>query len=69
MATIILAVPAFTTTPVDTTGAGDTFAAGLLYGLTHGLPHGKIQGRIASFLAAQVVNKLEFRVWTELITI
>lgn len=29
-------VPAFPATPVDLTGAGDMYAAGVLYGLTHG---------------------------------
>ena len=31
-------IPAVTINPVDTTGAGDMYAAGLLYGLTQGLP-------------------------------
>ena len=42
---------------VDTTGAGDMFAAGLLYGLTQGLPL-DVTGRIASFTAAQVVAQM-----------
>jgi sugar/nucleoside kinase (ribokinase family) len=43
--------------PVDTTGAGDMYAAGLLYGLTQGLPLEKT-GKLAGYLAAQVVAKL-----------
>ena len=43
--------------PVDSTGAGDMYAAGLLYGLTHGLSLEKT-GELASYVAAQVVAKL-----------
>lgn len=42
---------------VDTTGAGDMYAAGLLYGLTHELPL-EATGRLASYMAAQVVGHL-----------
>lgn len=50
-------IPRYKVVPVDTTGAGDMFAAGLLYGLTRGLPL-DVTGRIASYAAAQVVAKL-----------
>jgi sugar/nucleoside kinase (ribokinase family) len=50
-------IPAYTVEAVDTTGAGDMYAAGLLYGLTQGLPL-DITGRIAAYCAAQVVAKL-----------
>lgn len=50
-------VPAYPVTPVDTTGAGDMFAAGILYGLTRELPL-DVTGRIAAYAAAQVVAKL-----------
>lgn len=53
----LLEIPAYPVHPVDATGAGDMYAAGLLYGLTHGLPLEKT-GRLASYLAAQVVAKL-----------
>lgn len=43
--------------PVDATGAGDMYAAGLLYGLTHGLSLEKT-GELASYVAAEVVAKL-----------
>ncbi len=42
---------------VDTTGAGDTYAAGLLYGLTHDLSLDK-SGELAAYVAAEVVAKL-----------
>ncbi len=50
-------IPAYPVTAVDTTGAGDMYAAGLLYGLTQGLSL-EITGRIASYAAAQVVAKM-----------
>jgi len=48
---------AFSVKPIDSTGAGDMYAAGLLYGLTHGLGLEKT-GRLASYVAAEVVSKL-----------
>ena len=44
-------------TPVDTTGAGDTYAAGFLYGLCHGLDIER-SGSIASCLAGQIIKKI-----------
>lgn len=41
--------------PVDTTGAGDLYAAGFLYGLTHGADIPTC-GRIASIAAAEVIS-------------
>ena len=52
-----LTIPACSVTPVDTTGAGDMYAAGILYGLTQGLSLERT-GRIASCAAAQVVGKM-----------
>ena len=40
---------------VDTTGAGDLYAAGFLYGMTHGLGLEKA-GRIASIAAGEVIS-------------
>lgn len=56
-------IPVYPVEPVDTTGAGDMYAAGLLYGLTQSLPL-DICGRIASYAAAQVVAKLGPRLET-----
>lgn len=42
---------------VDTTGAGDAYAAGLLYGLAGGLPP-ETSGRIASLFSSRVVAQL-----------
>lgn len=50
-------IPSFPVQAVDTTGAGDMYAAGLLYGLTQGLSLEKT-GRLAAYAAAQVVAKL-----------
>jgi hypothetical protein len=53
----VFEIPPYPVQAVDTTGAGDMYAAGLLYGLSQGLPL-PICGRIASYAAAQVVAKL-----------
>ncbi|MGE0376058.1 MAG: adenosine kinase [Planctomycetaceae bacterium] len=45
---------------VDTTGAGDMYAAGILYGITNGLSW-KQAGRLASHAAARVVSQLGAR--------
>jgi sugar/nucleoside kinase (ribokinase family) len=50
-------IPVYPVKAVDTTGAGDMYAAGLLYGLSQGLEP-QVTGRIASYCAAQVVAKL-----------
>jgi sugar/nucleoside kinase (ribokinase family) len=56
-------IPVYPVQAVDTTGAGDMYAAGLLYGLSQGLPL-DVSGRIASYAAAQVVAKLGPRLET-----
>jgi len=53
----LVEIAPFKVTPVDTTGAGDMYAAGLLYGLTQGISLEKT-GKLAGYLAAQVVAKL-----------
>ncbi|MFI5053098.1 MAG: adenosine kinase [Acidimicrobiia bacterium] len=45
---------------VDTTGAGDLFAAGFLYGLTHGY-HLGTAGRLGALAAAEVISHLGAR--------
>jgi len=46
---------------VDTTGAGDLYAAGLLYGLTHDMPL-PAAGRLASLAAGEVLSRYGARV-------
>lgn len=43
--------------PLDTTGAGDSYAAGLLFGLTNGYSL-ESSGSIASFFASRVVSQI-----------
>ncbi len=43
-------------TPIDTTGAGDIYAAGFLYGLCNGLDIEQ-SGYIASFLAGEIIQQ------------
>ena len=50
-------IPVHTVAAVDTTGAGDMYAAGILYGLTRGMPLGET-GRVASHVAGQVVARV-----------
>lgn len=50
---------------IDTTGAGDSFAAGFLYGFTHGLGL-PICGRIAAICAAEIIGHLGPRPQTNL---
>jgi sugar/nucleoside kinase (ribokinase family) len=45
---------------VDTTGAGDMYAAGILYGITNGLTW-KQAGRLASHAAGRIVSQLGAR--------
>ena len=45
---------------VDTTGAGDMYAGGLVYGVTHGMDR-KQAGRLALHCAAKVVSQLGAR--------
>jgi sugar/nucleoside kinase (ribokinase family) len=40
---------------VDTTGAGDLYASGFLYGLTHALPL-PVCGEIGSLCAAEIIS-------------
>ena len=53
---------------VDTTGAGDLFAAGFLYGLTHGYDLGTA-GRLATLAASEVISHLGARPQVSLATL
>jgi sugar/nucleoside kinase (ribokinase family) len=50
---------------VDTTGAGDIYAAGVLYGLTNGMSVADA-GRLGSFASAKIVTQLGPRLQTRL---
>ncbi len=52
----IVSINAFQTKAIDTTGAGDSFAAGYLYGITQGFTPEK-SGTLASFCAATIVGQ------------
>ena len=56
----IIEIPANKVDPVDTTGAGDMYAAGFLYGITNGKSL-KESGEIASEHATQVVTQIGAR--------
>ena len=60
-----LHIPAFPVDAVDTTGAGDMFAAGFLYGLTGGFSAQK-SAELACFLASRVVSQLGPRIHGDL---
>ncbi|MEM2918731.1 MAG: carbohydrate kinase family protein [Candidatus Altiarchaeota archaeon] len=55
-------IPAIKARVVDTTGAGDAFAAGFLYGLIKEMPL-EICGKIGNFLASLCVEKFGAREW------
>lgn len=56
---------------LDTTGAGDLYAAGFLYGLIHDLPLQKC-GEIGSYLSAKIIEvigpKMDIQTWEEVQT-
>ena len=58
-------IDAHPTQVIDTTGAGDLYAAGFLYGFTHERPP-EICGRLASLAAAEVISHLGARPETSL---
>ncbi len=49
-------IDAFTVEAVDSTGAGDNYAAGFIYGLINGYSIAEA-GRLASYIAAQIVRQ------------
>jgi sugar/nucleoside kinase (ribokinase family) len=57
----VIAVPAFPVSKiVDTTGAGDLFAAGFLFGLVRGAGH-EAAGRLGALAAAEVIQHIGAR--------
>lgn len=50
-------VPGFPVKPIDTTGAGDAFAAGVLYGLTNGYSNKKA-ARWGNYVASRIVQEV-----------
>ena len=62
----VVAVPAFPVSKiVDTTGAGDLFAAGFLFGLVRGAGH-EAAGRLGALAAAEVIQHIGARPQTSL---
>jgi sugar/nucleoside kinase (ribokinase family) len=62
----VIAVPAFPVDKIlDTTGAGDLFAAGFLFGLVRGAGHEKA-GRLGALAAAEVIQHIGARPQTSL---
>ena len=53
----VLHIPIYEAVRVDTTGAGDAYAAGFLYGWINQLPL-EMSGQIGSFLAANVIEEI-----------
>ncbi|MDQ6971765.1 MAG: adenosine kinase [Mariprofundaceae bacterium] len=56
----VIAVESVPVAAVDTTGAGDMYAAGVLYGITNGLSWQQA-GHLGSHAAAQIVSRLGAR--------
>ena len=55
-----IAIEGVSVDAIDTTGAGDMYAGGLLYGITNGLSWKKA-GHLASHAAARIVSQLGAR--------
>ncbi|MEE8519442.1 MAG: PfkB family carbohydrate kinase, partial [Dehalococcoidia bacterium] len=53
----IVRVDGYQVPVVDTTGAGDVYAAGVLYGLTSGMSVAEA-GKLGSFASAKIVTQL-----------
>jgi sugar/nucleoside kinase (ribokinase family) len=60
----VIKVDALKVNPVDTTGAGDLYAAGFLYGLSHGFDLDKC-GMFGSILAGKVIEVIGARMHQE----
>ena len=55
-----IAIEGVSVDAIDTTGAGDMYAGGLLYGITNGMSW-KQAGHLASHAAARIVSQLGAR--------
>jgi len=53
----IISIQSFPTVVLDTTGAGDNYAAGFIYGIIRGYPL-EICGKIASLVASKTIEKV-----------
>jgi sugar/nucleoside kinase (ribokinase family) len=53
----LLKIPSFKTGVIDTTGAGDNFSAGFIFGLIKEFPL-SLCGKIASFIASKTIEKI-----------
>ncbi len=53
----LLKIPSFKTDVIDTTGAGDNFSAGFIFGLIKEYPL-SLCGKIASFVASKTIEKI-----------
>lgn len=56
----VIEIPCYPATPVDSTGAGDMYAAGFFYGLIK-LNSAKLAGHLASYASSRVVSQLGAR--------
>ena len=56
----VIPIEGVSVSAVDTTGAGDMYAAGVLYGITNGLSWQQA-GRLASHAAARIVGQMGAR--------
>jgi len=65
---VIEKIPPVKVKAQDTTGAGDSYASGVLYGLIRGLPI-PITGKIASTISAHIVGKIGARTTTSLMSL
>lgn len=54
---VITHIPGYSVPVVDTTGAGDIYAAGVLYGLANGMDNAT-SGKLGSFASARIVSRM-----------
>jgi sugar/nucleoside kinase (ribokinase family) len=54
---VVTRVPGYAVPVVDTTGAGDIYAAGVLYGLSNGMDNATA-GKLGSFASARIVTRM-----------